>query len=98
MHLTNENLLVILLVGLVAGWLAGQIMRGYGFGLLWDIIIGIVGALIGNWLLPQFGIHLGTGFISAVVNATIGAVILLLLIRLVRGPGWGWRRGWGRRW
>jgi len=97
MHLSNESLLVILLVGLVAGWLAGQIMRGYGFGLIWDIIIGIVGALIGDWLLPQIGIHLGTGIIASIVNATIGAVILLLLIRLVR-PGWGWRRGWGRRW
>jgi len=98
MHLSNESLLVILLVGLVAGWLAGQIMRGHGFGLLWDIIIGIVGALIGDWLLPQLHVHLGTGIIASIVNATIGAVILLLLIRLVRGPGWGWRRGWGRRW
>lgn len=94
MHLSNESLLVILFVGLVAGWAAGQIMRGYGFGLVWDIIIGIVGALIGDWLLPQLGVHLGTGIVAAIVNATIGAVILLLLIRLVRGggPGWGWRR------
>jgi uncharacterized membrane protein YeaQ/YmgE (transglycosylase-associated protein family) len=98
MHLSNESLLVILFVGLVAGWLAGQIMRGYGFGLLWDIVIGIVGALIGDWLLPRLGIHLGTGIVASIVNATIGAVILLILIRLVRGPGWGWRRGWGRRW
>jgi uncharacterized membrane protein YeaQ/YmgE (transglycosylase-associated protein family) len=98
MHLSNESLLVILFVGLVAGWLAGQIMRGGGFGLLWDIIIGIVGALIGDWLLPRLGIHLGTGIIASIINATIGAVILLVLIRLVRGPGWGWRRGWGRRW
>jgi uncharacterized membrane protein YeaQ/YmgE (transglycosylase-associated protein family) len=95
MHLSNESLLVILFVGLVAGWAAGQIMRGYGFGLLWDIIISIVGALIGDWLLPQLGIHLGTGIIASIVNATIGAVILLLLIRLVRGgPRWGWGRRW----
>jgi uncharacterized membrane protein YeaQ/YmgE (transglycosylase-associated protein family) len=94
MHLSNESLLVILFVGLVAGWAAGQIMRGYGFGLLWDIVIGIVGALIGDWLLPRLGVHLGTGIVSAIVNATIGAVILLLLIRLVRGPGWGWGRRW----
>ena len=98
MHLSNESLLVILFVGLVAGWAAGQIMRGHGFGLLWDIVIGIVGALIGDWLLPRLGVHLGTGIIASIVNATIGAVILLVLIRLVRGPGWGWRRGWGRRW
>jgi uncharacterized membrane protein YeaQ/YmgE (transglycosylase-associated protein family) len=98
MHLSNESLLVILFVGLVAGWLAGEIMRGYGFGLIWDIIIGIVGAFIGDWLLPRLGIHLGTGIILSIVNATIGAVILLLLIRIVRGPRWGLRRSWGRRW
>src|SRR5262249_50159239 len=69
MHLSNESLLVILFVGLVAGWLAGKIMRGYGFGLLWDLIIGIVGALIGDWLLPRLGIHLGTGIVAAIVNA-----------------------------
>jgi len=95
MHLSNESLLVILFVGLVAGWLAGEIMRGYGFGLVWDILIGIVGAFIGDWLLPRLGIHLGTGLISAIVNATIGAVVLLLLIRAVRGgPRWGWGRRW----
>ncbi len=99
MHLSNESLLVILFVGLVAGWLAGEIMRGYGFGLIGDIVIGIVGAFIGDWLLPRLGIHLGVGLLAAIVNATIGAVVLLLLIRLVRGPGgWGWRRGYGRRW
>jgi uncharacterized membrane protein YeaQ/YmgE (transglycosylase-associated protein family) len=100
MHLSNESLLVILFVGLVAGWLAGQIMRGYGFGLIADILIGIVGAFIGHWLLPWLGIRLGTGIISAIVNATIGAIILLVLIRLVHGgSGWGWRRrSWGRRW
>ena len=98
MYLSNESLLTILIVGLVAGWLAGQIMRGYGFGLIGDILIGIVGAFIGEWLLPRLGIHLGAGIIASIVNATIGAVILLLLIRLVRGPGWGLRRGWGRRW
>ena len=98
MHLSNESLLVILFVGLVAGWLSGEIMRGHGFGLIGDIVIGIVGAFIGDWLLPRLGVHLGTGIVAAIANATIGAVILLLLIRLVRGSGWGWRRSWGRRW
>src|SRR3954463_14545191 len=101
MHLSGESLLVILLVGIVAGWLAGQIVQGTGFGIIGDLIIGIVGAFIGSWLLPQLGIHLGAGIIAAIVNATIGALILLLIIRLVRGGG-GWRasRGgsWGRRW
>src|SRR5689334_1054513 len=88
MHLSNESLLVILFVGLVAGWLAGKIMRGSGFGLIGDLIVGIIGAFIGDWLLPRLGIHLGAGIISAIVNATIGAVVLLLIIRLVRGPSW----------
>jgi uncharacterized membrane protein YeaQ/YmgE (transglycosylase-associated protein family) len=98
MHISNESLLVILFVGLVAGWLAGKIMRGSGFGLIGDLIVGIIGAFIGDWLLPRLGIHLGAGVISAIVNATIGAVVLLLIIRLVRGPSWGWRRGFSRRW
>jgi uncharacterized membrane protein YeaQ/YmgE (transglycosylase-associated protein family) len=102
MHLSNESLLVIVLVGLVAGWLAGTIVRGAGFGLLGDLIIGVVGAFIGDWLLPQLGIHLGTGIISAIINATIGAVLLLLVIRLLRGfggygGGWSYGGGWGRR-
>ena len=98
--MSNESLLVILFVGLVAGWLAGQIMRGTGFGIIGDLIVGLVGALIGGWLLPQLGIHLGTGLISAIVNATIGAVLLLFIVSLVRGGGgWGgrWSGGWGRR-
>lgn len=84
-HLSNESLLVIVIVGLAAGWLAGKIVRGVGFGLFGDIVVGMIGALIGHWLLPRVGILLGTGVISAIANATIGAVLLLLLIRLVRG-------------
>jgi uncharacterized membrane protein YeaQ/YmgE (transglycosylase-associated protein family) len=95
MHMSGESLLVILVVGLVAGWLAGQIVRGGGFGLIGDILIGIVGAFIGDWLLPRLGIHLGAGIVAAIIDATIGAVVLLLIIRLVsqgsRG-GYGWRR------
>jgi uncharacterized membrane protein YeaQ/YmgE (transglycosylase-associated protein family) len=95
MHLSNESLLVILVVGVVAGWLAGQIVRGAGFGLVGDLILGVVGAFIGAWLLPQLGIELGAGIVRAIINATIGAVVLLLLIRLVRGrPTWGWGSRW----
>jgi uncharacterized membrane protein YeaQ/YmgE (transglycosylase-associated protein family) len=100
MHMSGESLLIILVVGLIAGWLAGQIVRGTGFGIVGDIIIGIIGAFIGSWLLPQLGIHLGSGLIAAIVNATIGALILLLVISLVRGGGgWGarWSGGWGGR-
>jgi uncharacterized membrane protein YeaQ/YmgE (transglycosylase-associated protein family) len=96
MHMSNESLLIILGVGLIAGWLAGQIVQGTGFGILGDLVIGIIGAFIGSWLLPQLGIHLGSGIIAAIINATIGALILLLIIRLVRGGGW--RGSWGRRW
>ena len=58
MHMSNESLLVILFVGLVAGWLAGQVVRGAGFGLIGDLVIGIIGAFIGDWVLPRVGIDL----------------------------------------
>src|SRR5258706_6843601 len=100
MHMSGESLPVILVVGLVAGWLAGQIVRGTGFGLVGDLLVGIVGAFIGGWLLPRLGIHLGVGMVAAIVNATIGAIVLLLVVRLVRGGGYwessGWCRSWGR--
>ena len=82
--MTLEGLLIILVVGAIAGWLAGQIMRGTGFGLIWDIVIGLAGALLGGWLLPRLGIHLGVGIIASIINATIGAILLLLIIRLIR--------------
>ena len=84
MNMSSESLLVILFVGLVAGWLAGQIVRGTGFGIIGDLIVGILGAFVGSWLLPQLGIHLGAGLISAIINATIGAVILLFVIGLLK--------------
>ena len=65
----------------------GQIVQGTGFGLLADILIGIIGAFIGNWLLPQLGIHLGAGIIAAIINATIGAILLLIILRLVNRRG-----------
>jgi uncharacterized membrane protein YeaQ/YmgE (transglycosylase-associated protein family) len=99
MHMSGQSLLVIVLVGIVAGWLAGQIVRGTGFGIIGDLIIGIIGAFIGDWLLPQLGIHLGVGIVAAIINATIGAVVLLFIVTLVRGGGrFGGGRGWGRRW
>jgi uncharacterized membrane protein YeaQ/YmgE (transglycosylase-associated protein family) len=93
MHLSNESLLVIVFVGIVAGWLAGSVMEGGGFGLLGDLFVGLIGALIGDWLLPRLGIHLGVGIVASIVNAFIGAVVLLLVLRLVNG-GWGYRRRW----
>src|SRR6266700_2092039 len=88
MHLSNESLLVILIVGIVAGWLAGRVMEGGGFGLIGDLIVGLIGAFIGDWLLPRLGIHLGVGIVALIINAFIGAVVLLLILRLV-GGSWG---------
>jgi uncharacterized membrane protein YeaQ/YmgE (transglycosylase-associated protein family) len=66
--MSAATLLVILVVGLIAGWLAGQVVKGTGFGLVADIAVGIDGALIGSWLLPRLGIQLGSGFVSAIVG------------------------------
>jgi uncharacterized membrane protein YeaQ/YmgE (transglycosylase-associated protein family) len=93
MHLSNQGLLVIIVVGVVAGWLAGRVMQGGGFGLIGDLLVGLVGAFIGDWLLPQLGIHLGVGIVALIINAFIGAVVLLLILRLV-GGGFGGRRRW----
>jgi uncharacterized membrane protein YeaQ/YmgE (transglycosylase-associated protein family) len=87
MYLSGESLIIILLVGLIAGWLAGQIVHGTGFGLIGDILIGIVGAFIASWVFPKLGIRLGTGMVGAILDATIGAVLLLVIVRLVRGRG-----------
>jgi uncharacterized membrane protein YeaQ/YmgE (transglycosylase-associated protein family) len=73
-----------LIVGGVAGWVAGLIVRGYGFGLIGNIIVGIVGAFIAGWLLPRLGIAIGGGTLGEIINAVIGAVILLLIIGLIR--------------
>jgi uncharacterized membrane protein YeaQ/YmgE (transglycosylase-associated protein family) len=79
-----ESLIVFLIIGAVAGWLAGLIVKGYGFGLLGNIVVGIVGAFIAGWLLPRLGLYIGGGVIADIINAVIGAVILLVLIRLVK--------------
>ncbi|MCG8271384.1 GlsB/YeaQ/YmgE family stress response membrane protein [Aquamicrobium sp. NLF2-7] len=79
-----EGLIVFLIVGAIAGWLAGLIVKGYGFGLLGNIVVGIVGAFIAGWLLPKVGIFIGGGVIANIINALIGAIILLLLIRVVK--------------
>jgi uncharacterized membrane protein YeaQ/YmgE (transglycosylase-associated protein family) len=83
--MTAQAILIFLLVGAIAGWLAGLIVRGGGFGLIGDIIVGIVGAFIAGWLLAGFDLAPGAGpIVGAIINATIGAVILLVVIKLVR--------------
>jgi uncharacterized membrane protein YeaQ/YmgE (transglycosylase-associated protein family) len=73
-----------IVVGAIAGWLAGLLVKGGGFGLIVDIIVGIVGAFIGGWLFGVLGIHLGSGWIGSIITAVIGAVILLFVIRLIK--------------
>ena len=82
--MTVEAILIVLIVGAVAGWLAGQIVRGMGFGLIGNIVVGIVGAFIAGWLLPRIGFVLIGGIGAEIINAVIGAVILLAVIGLVR--------------
>jgi uncharacterized membrane protein YeaQ/YmgE (transglycosylase-associated protein family) len=84
MYFSNEHLLVILFVGVVAGWLAGKVVRGSGFGLVGDLLIGVVGAFIASLLFPRLGVHLGTGIVSEIVYSALGAIILLLIVGLFR--------------
>ena len=85
MNLSGESLVVILIVGIVAGWLAGQIVRGAGFGLVGDLVVGVIGAFLASALFPRLGFHFGTGIISEILYAAIGAIVLLLILRLVSG-------------
>jgi uncharacterized membrane protein YeaQ/YmgE (transglycosylase-associated protein family) len=78
------GIIIWLIVGAIAGWLAGMVVKGGGFGLIGDIIVGIVGALIAGWLLPRIGLFIGGDFIGDIINAFIGAVILLLIVRLIK--------------
>lgn len=81
--MTAQSLIIWLLVGAIAGWLAGLVVRGYGLGLVGNVIVGIIGAFIGGWLIGSAG-WLPSGLFGSIVSATIGAVILLLLLRFAR--------------
>ncbi len=80
----RTEFIIWLIVGAIAGWLAGMVVKGGGFGLIGDIVVGIVGAVIAGWLLPQLGIVIGSGIIAAIIDAFIGAVILLVILRLIK--------------
>ena len=73
-----------LLIGLAAGWLAGQVMKSGGFGLVGDIVVGVIGALIGGFLFQRSGAFAGSGLLGSLIVATIGAVVLLFLLRLIK--------------
>jgi uncharacterized membrane protein YeaQ/YmgE (transglycosylase-associated protein family) len=82
--MSSHGIIVWLIIGAIAGWIAGALVRGGGFGLIGDIVIGIIGALIGGWLAGALGITIGSGFIASIVTAVIGAVILLVIVRAIR--------------
>ena len=78
------NFLWFLIIGLVAGWLAGVLMKGGGFGMVGDLVVGVIGAVLGGWLFGALGISAGGGLIGSLVVAVIGAVVLLFLVRLIK--------------
>ena len=79
-----QSIIIWLIVGAIAGWLAGMVVKGGGFGLIGDIVVGIVGAVIAGWLLPQLGIVIGSGIVAAIIDAFIGAVVFLIILRVVK--------------
>jgi uncharacterized membrane protein YeaQ/YmgE (transglycosylase-associated protein family) len=82
--MTVESLLIFLLIGAIAGWLAGVLVKGYGFGLVGNIVVGIVGAFLAGLLFPAIGLGFGGGILGSILYATLGAVVLLLIIRVFK--------------
>ena len=82
--MSAETLVLWLIDGAIAGWLAGVVVKGYGLGIVGNIVVGIIGAFIGGWLFGQMGIAVGAGIVGALIGATVGAIVLLLLLSLVR--------------
>lgn len=78
------NLLLFLVVGIVAGWLAGVLVKGGGFGVVGDLIVGVIGAFVGGWLFDTLGASAGGGLLGSIIVATIGAVVLLFIVRLIK--------------
>lgn len=79
------DLVIIILIGIAAGFFAGQLMKGRGFGVLVNLLLGIVGSFIGNWLFGVLNISLGEGYIGTLLTAIIGAVVLLFVVGLIKG-------------
>jgi uncharacterized membrane protein YeaQ/YmgE (transglycosylase-associated protein family) len=79
-----QGLIIFLLIGAVAGWLAGVVVKGVGFGLVGNIIAGIVGSFVGGWLFKTMGISIGSGLVSTIITAAIGAIVVLLVVGLIR--------------
>ena len=82
--MAGHGIIFWLIIGAVAGWLAGVLMKGGGFGLIGDIIVGIVGAVVGGWLAGMIGLHIGSGLLSSLITATAGAVLLIFILRMFK--------------
>lgn len=99
--MSNESILMIIVIGGVAGWLAGLILRGTGYGIIGDVIVGLIGAFVGNWLVRafHFSVNLGSPVADRVVVSVVGAVVLMLIIGMVRPRSFRERFGdvWRRR-
>ncbi len=83
MPIDLQSLIILLIIGAIAGWLAGMVVKGYGFGLIGNIVVGVVGAFIGQWLFPMLGFW-GADIVGLIISATLGAIILLIIIGLAR--------------
>jgi uncharacterized membrane protein YeaQ/YmgE (transglycosylase-associated protein family) len=84
--MSNDSILIIIIIGGVAGWLAGMVMRGSGYGIVGDIVVGLLGAFIGNWLLRamSLSLNLGSPILNRIVVSTLGALLLMLVVGLLR--------------
>lgn len=83
----GQSILWVIIIGAIAGWLAGQIVRGFGFGILVNILLGILGSFVGYWLFGQLGISFGSGILSTILTSTIGAILVLVIVGLIRRAG-----------
>jgi uncharacterized membrane protein YeaQ/YmgE (transglycosylase-associated protein family) len=83
MPIDLQSLIILLIIGAIAGWLAGLVVKGYGFGLVGNIVVGVVGAFIGQWLFPRLGFG-GADLVGVIISATLGAIILLVVIGVIR--------------
>jgi uncharacterized membrane protein YeaQ/YmgE (transglycosylase-associated protein family) len=79
-----QSLIIMLVIGAVAGWLAGQVVSGGGFGLVGDIVVGIIGALVAGWLFPSFWPPIGGPIVGSIIYAAIGAIVFLVVVRLIK--------------
>jgi uncharacterized membrane protein YeaQ/YmgE (transglycosylase-associated protein family) len=78
------DIVYFILVGLIAGWLAGVLVKGGGMGVVGDIVVGVIGALLGGWLFGLLGISAGGGLLGAIITATVGAIVFILILRLIK--------------